>query len=59
MDLSKALDDLKYDVRMRDWNVKQGLVTKADLDAQVNQLKDSANDSEPVTLEDKDDFVGQ
>lgn len=56
MDLSKALENLKFDTRMKDWNVKQGVVTKDDLEKNVKNLKDSAADCEEVTLEDKGDF---
>ncbi|MGZ6479848.1 MAG: hypothetical protein ACXWQE_11125 [Bdellovibrionales bacterium] len=58
MDLSKALDSLKFDTRMKDWNLKQGIVTKDDLDKNIKGLKDDAANSEEVTLEDKGDFEG-
>jgi hypothetical protein len=58
MDLSKALENLKFDTRMKDWNVKQGIVTKDDLDKNIKNLKDDAANSEEVTLEDKGDFEG-
>jgi hypothetical protein len=56
MDLSKALENLKFDTRMKDWNIKQGLVTTDDLEKNKSNLKDSATDCEEVTLEDKGDF---
>lgn len=56
MDLNKALENLKYDTRMKDWNMKQGLVTKQDLEKNLETLKDEAANSEEVTLEDKGDF---
>lgn len=58
MDLSKALDSLKFDTRMKDWNLKQGIVTKDDLEKNIKGLKDDAANSEEVTLEDKGDFEG-
>ncbi len=58
MDLNKALDSLKFDTRMKDWNVKQGLVTKEDVEKNLKGLKDMAGDCEEVTLEDKGDFEG-
>jgi hypothetical protein len=58
MDLSKALENLKFDTRMKDWNVKQGIVTKDDLEKNIKNLKDDAANSEEVTLEDKGDFEG-
>jgi hypothetical protein len=58
MDLNKALDNLKYDTRMKDWNIKQGLVTKEDIEKNKQGLKDDGANSEEVTLEDKADFEG-
>lgn len=31
VDLNQALETMKYDVRMRDWNIKQGTIKKEDL----------------------------
>lgn len=56
MDLNKALENLKFDTRMKDWNMKQGLLQKEDLEKYLKTLKDNAPDCEEVTLEDKGDF---
>jgi hypothetical protein len=56
MDLNKALENLKYDSRMKDWNVKQGVLTRDDLEKHLKTLKDSTTDCENLTLEDKGDF---
>lgn len=56
MDLTKALENLKFDTRMKDWNIKQGLITKDDYEKTIKSLKDSAGDCEEVTLEDRGDF---
>lgn len=56
MDLGKALENLKYDTRMKDWNLKQGALTKDESEKNLKSLKDSAADCEEVTLEDKGDF---
>ncbi len=55
-DLNKSLDTMLYDVRMRDWNLKQGNLKKEDLEKHMKSLSDSATSCEPVTLEDKEDF---
>ena len=55
-DLNKSLETMLYDVRMRDWNIKQGNLKKEDLEKHVKSLSDSAASAEPVTLEDKEDF---
>jgi hypothetical protein len=56
MDLSKALEALKFDTRMKDWVVKHGLTTKEDIQKHMQQLPDSKADCEEVTLEDRPDF---
>lgn len=56
MDLNQALETMKFDVRMRDWNVKQGTIKKEDVQKHVSSLPDSAGAAEPVTLEDREDF---
>ena len=58
MDLHKALENLKHDTRMKDWNVKQGVTQKDEHEKYLKSLKDSAGDCEEVTLEDKGDFEG-
>ncbi|MGE0526750.1 MAG: hypothetical protein AB7G93_20790 [Bdellovibrionales bacterium] len=56
MDLGKALENLKRDVRMRDWNLNQGLTSKDEVKAQIESLPDLSEQCEAVTLEDKGDF---
>lgn len=56
MDLNQALETMKFDVRMRDWNVKQGTIKKEDVQKHVASLPDHAGSAEPVTLEDREDF---
>lgn len=56
VDLSKALENLKHDTRMKDWVVKNGYATKEDLQKNIQSLPDSAHDCEEVTLEDKPGF---
>lgn len=56
MDLSKALEHLKFDTRMREWNLKQGNIKKEDLEKYLQSLPDSSAACEQVTLEDREDF---
>lgn len=56
MDLSKALENLKHDTRMKEWIVKHGHLTKEDLQKNIQALPDLAADCEEVTLEDKPGF---
>ncbi len=57
MDLNQALENLKFDIRMRDWNLKQGLIKNEDWDSYLKSLTDSSSASEPVTLEDREDWA--
>lgn len=57
VDLNQALEVMKFDVRMRDWNIKQGQIKKEDLEKYLKSLNDSSGSCEPVTLEDKEDFA--
>ena len=56
MDLTKALEALKFDTRMKDWVLKHGVATKEDLQNNVQSLPDSKSECEEVTLEDRPDF---
>lgn len=56
MDLTKALENLKFDTRMKDWMQKHGHATKDDLAKNLNSLPDSKDQCEEVTLEDRPDF---
>lgn len=48
MDLSKALENLKFDVRMKDWNIKQGVTKDKDHEEHIKNLKDIAAQSAPL-----------
>lgn len=56
MDLTKALENLKHDTRMKDWMQKHGVATKEELQKGIANLPDSKDACEQVTLEDKPDF---
>jgi hypothetical protein len=53
MDLSQALENLKYDVRMKDWNLKQGVVKEKDLEDHTKNLKDIAANSAPLEFQEE------
>lgn len=57
--LDKALKNLKYDVRMTEFNVDQGQITKEELKAHLNSLPDLANNAEQINLEDKSSSSSQ
>lgn len=57
MDLEQALQNLKFDTRMKDWMQKQGIASKEDLEKHLGTLPDAQADCEPVTLEDRPDFA--
>ena len=39
-DLSKAIENLKFDKRMKDWNVSQKKITEEDFSKHQKSLKD-------------------
>jgi len=51
MSLDKALKNLKFDVRMTEFNVNQGSVSKEELKAHLNSLPDLASQAEQIDLE--------
>lgn len=54
MDLNSALQNLMFDTRMRDWNLKYGVINKEEIEKSVKALKDMTPDCENITLEDRD-----
>ena len=53
MDLSKALENLKYDVRMKDWNLKQGIIKEKDVEDHLKGLKDISASSVPLEFQEE------
>jgi len=51
MSLDKALKNLQYDVRMVEFNLNHGVVSKEDMKKQLNQLPDLASNCEQINLE--------
>lgn len=56
VDLNKSLDTMKYDVRMLDWNKKQGTLKSEELTKHLESLPDSKANCEEVTLEDIEEY---
>lgn len=53
MDLSQALENLKFDVRMRDWNLKQGIVKETDIQTHTQNLKDLSGSAQPLEFQEE------
>ena len=51
MSLDKALKNLKYDVRMTEFNVNQGSISKEELKAHLDSLPDLQANAEKIDLE--------
>jgi hypothetical protein len=51
MELHEALQMVKYDTRLIDWNLKQGLINKDDYDMHLKALPDSTDRSQTLDLE--------
>lgn len=54
MSLNKALENLKFDKRLVDINVRQGRLTQEEYDQHLKTLKDLEADVEKLNLEDSD-----
>ena len=50
MSLNEAFAELKYDKRMKDWNMEQGFVTEKDIQEHLKALRDVNDNVETVTL---------
>lgn len=53
MNLAKSLKDLKYDKRMLDWNLGQGLITKAEYDKHIASLSDLSGATISLNLDER------
>jgi hypothetical protein len=51
MSLDKALKTLKFDARMLEFNVNNGVISPEELKAYLSQLPDSGNNAVKVDLE--------
>ena len=51
MNLGKALEALKFDSRMRDWNINQGLLTLDEWKTHLQKLEDLSGKCAKMDLE--------
>jgi hypothetical protein len=51
MSLDKALKALKFDARMLEFNVNNGVISKEELKAHLDSLPDSGANSEKLNIE--------
>lgn len=53
MSLNKAVENLKFDSRLLDINLRLGRITQAEYDQHINALADLESDSLKIDLENK------
>jgi len=53
MSLNKNAENMKYDKRLLDINLKLGLLTKEEYDQHLKSLKDVEADCEKIDIEEK------
>ncbi|MFK8137584.1 MAG: hypothetical protein AB8E15_04405 [Bdellovibrionales bacterium] len=53
MSYKDEIDKLKFDVRMRDFNERYGMLTKDEVQSFENSLPDSADNMEYIQIEDE------
>jgi hypothetical protein len=51
MGLYEALEIVKFDKRLLEWHIKQGIVTQAEMDKHVKSLPDSKDMSVPLDFD--------
>lgn len=51
MSLNKALEDLKFDKRLTELNLRLGRITKEEVEKQINALEDLESQVEKLDLE--------
>lgn len=55
MDLHKCLEELKFDQRLLDYNMRNNIISKDEVKKKASALKDLADLCEPVDIENDDD----
>jgi hypothetical protein len=53
MDLGKALENIKFDVRMKDWNMKHGVLKETEQAEHIKNLKDMSAQSVPLEFQEE------
>ena len=51
--LNKSNEEMKFDSRMIDWNLKSGLITQQEYEAHLQQLADESANATHFTLEEE------
>ena len=59
MSLDKSLKNLKYDVRMQEFNLNNSVITEADLKAHLAQVPDDVDQAVKLEIEDQHAAVQQ
>lgn len=55
--LYRGIESKKFDTRMLEWNLANGIITKAEYDQHMQGLLDLTNQCEPLKLEGEDRAV--
>lgn len=59
MSLDKALQAMKFDVRLLEYQLATGQITKEDYQKHLSQLQDSSDNSEKLDFDDKNSSQDQ
>ncbi len=54
MDLESILEELKYDKRLIEWNLRRGIITHEDVKKHLSSLQDISSEAISFNLEDDD-----
>ena len=55
MSLKKEIEGMKYDKRLLEWNIRNQVITKKDLEDHLSRLEDKSNASESLSFESNED----
>lgn len=53
----KDLDKIKFDTRLRDWNLKRGIISNHDISDHLSSLTDVSANAQSVELEEEESIV--
>ena len=59
MSLDKAMKNLKFDTRMQEYNLNNGLLTQEELKKHLESLQDASNNVELIDIDDADDDLDE
>lgn len=51
----KDLEKIKFDTRLKDWNLKRNIISTSDIDQHTNNLPDVSANAQSIEIEDENE----